>query len=194
MRKEGKPAVHSAFVEFAKLARGKLVEGVRFSEADAATLAKFQGELLALTPDIVKAFYDGLFANPVTAAVFKDRERPAREKTLADWWHRTVVGPVDDAYWGWQAYVGPLHVRRQVTNGMIFGQITLIRQIMADRFPSEPGLVAAVGRLLGEVGAVIAESYDLLRQRALAKFAGISESLLRQQVILWLEEVVGELK
>jgi hypothetical protein len=186
--------VHSVLVELAKEARSKLVDAVRFTAADAAIIAKFKDQLLALTPEIVKAFYDGLFANPATAAVFKEGERPAREKTLSDWWQRTISGPVDDAYWGWQAYVGLIHVKRLVSNAMMLGQTTLIRQIVADRFPNEPGLVAAVGRLLGEVAAVIADSYDLMTQRAVAKFAGISQGLIMQQVALGVDELVAEMK
>ena len=186
--------VHSVFVELAKEARSNLVDAVRFTEADAAIVARFKDQLLALTPEIVKAFYDTLFANPATAAVFKEGERPAREKTLVDWWQRTISGPVDDAYWGWQAYAAVIHMKRRVTNSMMLGQTVLIRQFVADRFPNEPGLVAAVGRLLGEVAAVIAGSYDLLSQRSIAKFAGISQGLFMQQVALAVDEVVAEMK
>jgi hypothetical protein len=185
---------NTVLVELGKKVRGRLVDSVRFTEADAAIIAKFKDQLLALTPEIGKAFYEGLFANPATAAVFKEGERPAREKTLADWWQRTITGPVDDAYWGWQAYVGLIHVKRQVSNAMMIGQTTLIRQVVADRFPNEPGLVAAVGRLLGEVAAVIADSYEVMMQRAMEKFAGISHSLVIQQVALGVDELFSELK
>lgn len=39
---------------------------------------------------VVQGFYDTLFAHPPTRAIFREGERPAREKTLRDWYLRTV--------------------------------------------------------------------------------------------------------
>ena len=68
----------------------------RFREADARLIARYRDPLLALEGEVVKRFYDSLYAHPATSAVFVDGERPAREKTLIVWWRRTLEGPLDD--------------------------------------------------------------------------------------------------
>ncbi|WP_053043578.1 globin family protein [Thermus filiformis] len=54
----------------------------RFREEDAEVLLRNRERILALKDRIVQGFYDILFAHPRTAQVFREGERPAREKTL----------------------------------------------------------------------------------------------------------------
>ena len=58
-------------------------------QADHDTLARNCEWLLSLEDEVVGLFYDTLYAYPVTAGVFVDGERAAREQTLRGWWQRT---------------------------------------------------------------------------------------------------------
>jgi len=71
----------------------------RFTDQDAEVLLKYKDVLLGFEKGLVKGFYDTLYAHEATRAIFKDGEREAREKTLIDWYRRTLNGPFDDAYW-----------------------------------------------------------------------------------------------
>ncbi|WP_054854406.1 protoglobin domain-containing protein [Vulcanisaeta distributa] len=78
----------------------------KFSDSDISVIMKYRPLLESMTEDIVKGFYDTLFSHsPPTATVFQPGERPLREKTLRDWWIRTLSGPFNEDYWLWQAYV-----------------------------------------------------------------------------------------
>jgi hypothetical protein len=84
-----------------------MAQEARFRPEDHQVLLKHKDRLLALTDELVKAFYDTLFATPNTRKVFHEGERPEREKTLRDWWQRTIEGPVDEDYWAWHGLGGP---------------------------------------------------------------------------------------
>ncbi len=71
------------------------------------------------TEEPVQGFYDTLFAHAATWVVFREGERKEREKTLRDWYLRTLRGPFNGVYFAWQALVGLVHVRRGVTNAMM---------------------------------------------------------------------------
>ncbi len=81
----------------------------------------------------MRGFYDTLFAHPPTRAVFREGERPLREKTLRDWYLRTVAGPFNGQYFAWQALVGLVHVRRGVTNAMMASMWNWLTEQVAQR-------------------------------------------------------------
>jgi hypothetical protein len=134
----------------ARQAMEDMAQEARFRPEDHQVLLKHKDRLLALTDELVKAFYDTLFATPNTRKVFHEGERPEREKTLRDWWKRTIEGSVDEDYWVWQAYVGLIHVKREVTNPMMVGQAFLIENVVR-RHVNEPEVVEALGRLMATV-------------------------------------------
>ena len=62
----------------------KTLTGV--SQSDFDTLKEAAPEATQWVDSVVQFFYDTIFAHARTAAVFHDGERPAREKTLQDWY------------------------------------------------------------------------------------------------------------
>ncbi|WP_243028900.1 protoglobin domain-containing protein, partial [Thermus albus] len=86
---------------------------------DAKTFARNKEVLKGFVEEVVQGFYDTLFSHPATRAIFREGERPQREKTLRDWYLRTVEGPFNGQYFAWQTLVGLVHVRRGVTNAMM---------------------------------------------------------------------------
>jgi hypothetical protein len=167
--------------EIARQAMEDMAQEARFRPEDHQVLLKHKDRLLALTDELVKAFYDSLFATPNTRKVFHEGERPNREKTLRDWWQRTVEGPVDEDYWAWQAYVGLIHVKRVVTNPMMVGQAFLIENVVR-RHVNELEVVEALGRLMATVAAIIAYGYEKIQLLSVEEATGIGQDLIRTNV------------
>lgn len=184
--------------EVARAAFAQIPPACRFRESDARVIGRHQVSLLALEPEIVKAFYDTLYEHPATSAVFVEGERPAREQTLSSWWRRTVLGPLDENYFAWMAMVGLVHVSRGVSNPMMLSMASFVTSFVADSVAAMPveaaeaeALLEAFQRLSSTLGAVISFGYDRAYDRAvlttLHELAGIPESLferLRHQEVL----------
>lgn len=144
---------------------------------DGKVLTRHRAFLEGLVDELVQGFYDTLFAHPPTRAVFREGERPLREKTLRDWYLRTVQGPFNGQYFAWQALVGLVHVRRGVTNAMMAAMWNWLTEEVARRaraaLPPEEAraLEDAWRRLAFTVMALIAEEYleAYLEALALAK-------------------------
>lgn len=171
--------------EIAQAAISQIPPSGRLRDEDREIILRNKDHLLELGPQIVKSFYDTLFAHPETAAVFREGERPAREGTLVNWWTRTVNGPLDDTYFSWMALVGLVHVIRNVTNPMMLAMSDHVAQLVSDEAASFPisseeqmKLVAAFGRLSSMVRAIITWGYDHAVSAALFEVAGMPEALL----------------
>ncbi|WP_038045256.1 protoglobin domain-containing protein [Thermus caliditerrae] len=156
----------------------------RFSEEDAALVLRHRELLLGLEERLVQLFYDSLYSHPATRAVFRERERPERERTLREWWRRTLSGPFDQDYWAWQAYVGLAHVRRGVTNPMMLGHAALVARAVGEAVREVEGgaLTGAVSRLMATVSALIANGYHEVYLEAASQITGQSRSLLERSV------------
>jgi hypothetical protein len=177
--------------EIARQAMEDMAQEARFRPEDHQVLLKHKDRLLALTDELVKAFYDTLFATPNTRKVFHEGERPDREKTLRDWWQRTIEGPVDEDYWAWQAYVGLIHVKRVVTNPMMVGQAFLIENVVR-RHVNEPEVLEALGRLMATVAAIIAYGYEKAQLLSVEETTGIGQDLIRTNVRVGVEKLLEE--
>lgn len=171
----------------ARAAIADMPPGSRFTTQDAAVIVSNRDMLLELEDEVVKGFYDTLYAHPATAKVFRDGERPAREGTLSHWWRRTVNGPLDDQYFAWMAMVGLVHVLRKVSNPMMMAMADFTVSFVAESADSsglDPTdaamLVQAFRRLAATVGATIVEGYDHAIASALFDVVGMPEALLER--------------
>ncbi|MEV0136500.1 protoglobin domain-containing protein [Dactylosporangium sp. NPDC050688] len=170
----------------------------RFRPQDSALIHKYCASILPLEPEFVSGFYETVYAHPPTAAIFHDGERPDREATLANWWRRTLEGPLDDDYFAWMAMVGLVHVVRGVSNPMMLAMTDYFARFVIDRLPkiaaeaaaASPDAAAtnaevfelswAFSRLRATVGAVIAHGYDEAVVSAMYNVAGMQKSLLKR--------------
>ncbi|MFT8637743.1 MAG: protoglobin domain-containing protein [Pseudoclavibacter sp.] len=172
----------------AREAREQIPAETAFTDADSQVVIAHKDFLLSLSPLIVKRFYDSLFGNAATAAVFKEGERPRREQTLVDWWKHTVEGPHDDDYFAWMAMVGLVHVVRGVNTAMVLAMAEYIGQTVAEQAQTQlspddcADLLASYRRLSSMVTAVIGYSYDvyLSSEEALLDVAGMPTALLHR--------------
>ena len=165
----------------------QLPPACRFTPQDAAVIRDHKEVLLGLEDQVIRAFYDTLYAHKPTAAVFVEGERPARELTLSHWWRRTVVGPLNDQYFDWMAMVGLVHVIRGVSNPMMLAMAEFTVTFVAEQAAhagmgtaEAERLVQAFRRLALTVGAIITCGYDEAVVSALYNVAGMPEALLRR--------------
>ena len=177
--------------EIARQAIEDMALEARFRPEDHQVLLKHKDKLLALTDELVKTFYDTLFATPSTRKVFHEGERPAREKTLVDWWQKTVEGPVDEEYWAWQAYVGLIHVKRVVTNPMMMGQAFMIEDLVRTHL-DDPEVAGAIRRLMATVAAIIAYGYEKAQLLSIEETTGIGQELIKTNVRVGVEKLLED--
>ncbi len=160
----------------------------RFRPEDGEVIARHRETLLSWTPELVQAFYDTLFAHPPTKAVFREGERPEREKTLEGWWRRTVEGPLDEEYFAWMAKVGVVHVLRGVRDPMMLSMLGFVvrfveRKAHAAGLPDADRLREAFYRLSMAIGGAIAEGFLYTWTVALKEVAGMEPALLERLTV-----------
>ena len=135
-------------------------------------------------PVIVKDFYDILFANENTGKIFHDGERPAREKSLIEWFSKTIGGKFDNEYWAWQTFVGILHIKRKVTNDYMLIMMHRISDLVIEEayktLPADEAdsLKTAWLKFAGIVLSLISESYHYFYLVAIGQTTGLNMTLL----------------
>jgi hypothetical protein len=137
---------------------------------DGKILARHRTFLEGLTEGLVQGFYDTLFAHPPTRAVFREGERPLREKTLRDWYLRTLAGPFNGQYFAWQALVGLVHLRRGVTNAMMTSMWNWLTEEVARK--AREALPPEEARALAEGMGQEPASFRALAQREAERLLG----------------------
>lgn len=154
---------------------------------DAKTFARHKEAMRSWVDAVVQGFYDTLFGHPATRAIFREGERPAREKTLRDWYLRTVEGPFNGQYFAWQTLVGLVHVRRGVTNAMMAAMwnwvVDTVSRLAREHLSQEEAQVLAdAWRRLGfTVMALISEGYLHAYLEALAQAEGVEVGMFLQR-------------
>lgn len=183
-------------LQIAREALEQMPPSTRFRPEDAQLIARYKETLLSWTDELVQGFYDTLFAHPPTKKVFREGERPEREKTLENWWRQTVEGSLDEKYFAWMARVGLVHVVRGVENPMMLAMASFVAEFVERKshalgLPEADPLSEAFYRLSMAVGAVITHGYDRYRAQALYNVAGMEPALLER---LTVEEARGMLE
>jgi len=183
-------------MQLAREALEQMPPQTRFRPEDAQVILRHKDALLSWSEELVKGFYDTLFAHPPTKRIFRDGERPDREATLRAWWERTVKGPLDEGYFAWMAKVGLVHVVRGVENPMMLAMASFVASFVEKKahglgLPEAEALAEAFYRLSMAVGAAITYGYDRYRALALYNVAGMEPTLLER---LTVEEAKGILE
>ena len=176
-----------------------MIQLTGYTEQDARILAETYETTAPWAPHLAKVFYDTLFAYPPTAAVFRPGERPAREKTLQDWYRRVVRGEIDDAFWLWQWRVGLIHIPRRVTNDFMLGMMSRVQQaflqLCLEHFPHQRAIEVflAFKRVTDVVAGLIAEGYMRGHQLAMRELLGFRQELLDRMMDMEVETLVERL-
>ena len=181
---------HTDLYEMVDSILADLVPSALPQGSDLHALVEHRDWLLAQEEGLVAVFYDTLYGYPVTAAVFDDGERAARELTLHNWWQRTVGTPIDIEYFRWMAFVGIVHIRRGVSNPMMLSMLQVVQGHIVGSARTSLGeraalqLQEAFSRITATVGAVIAEAYTRCYVGALEDLAGLDPKLTARMLAL----------
>ncbi|BBM84226.1 protoglobin domain-containing protein [Candidatus Uabimicrobium amorphum] len=123
-------------------------------------------ETSAWKDEFVTSFYDILFGQPQTAAVFTANERTQREKTLGNWYLDLFKIDDEELFWDIQVRIAFYHVQRRVYNqymvaiGNRFEELFL-RKVIAALGP-EKGVEASASfnRIMDTVVGITIALYD----------------------------------
>lgn len=186
--------------QIAKAAINQMPPTSRFNQEDAAVIGHYTDALLSWGPELVERFYDTAFGHEATKAVFRDGERPMREKSLTDFWVKTLTEPIDLDYFGWMAMVGLIHVVRGVENPMMLAMSSFITDFISEKVSAEPSIapeealrvVDAFRRFSSTISAIITYGYDSARVTALFDIIGMPEPLLQRLTKQTVEEHLSE--
>ncbi|GAB6068128.1 hypothetical protein JCM13664_14470 [Methylothermus subterraneus] len=158
-----------------------------FGEADLAVLQKHQALISRWADEIVKAFYDTLYAYEPTAGVL-GQDRAAREKTLREWYLEIASGKLDKKFWSHQWFVGVVHIKRKVPNRFMIGMMSRVQELFLHKsleaLPREEALelYAAFKRVSDMVVGLIAESYLENYFQALENTVGFKRTLVQRMM------------
>lgn len=177
-----------------------MIPQARLSADDQAVLAKNQVYLAGLADDLISTFYEAAYGHGPTAGVFEEGERPAREKSLHDWWLRTVTEPIDDRYYAWMTLVGVIHIRRRVKNPMMLSMLGYITDYVWGRARTELDTAEAdelghtLHRLQNVVGSLISDSYTRSYIASLESLAGFTPELTERMLDIEIKRLTEEFR
>lgn len=169
-----------------------------YTDADAQILSNVADQTVAWGPMMTTAFYNTLYSYKTTEAVFKEGERPTREKSLIHWYNMLIAGKVNNDFWQWQWYVGIIHIPRGISNSFMMGMMSRVQQLFLQQcmatFDQEQALIinGAFKRVTDVVAGLIAESYFESYLEAVERSTGQSRKLIDRQVSFAVEEMVAE--
>ncbi len=178
----------------------ELPEQTKLNNEDIQVLKRNKEFIFYLANVLVKDFYDTLFGNDATKAIFKPGEREIREKSLEMWMVKTIEGNFDLDYWSWQTFVGILHVKRRVTNNMMIvmmGRVTdiIITQAVL-KLPTEEALALKTAwiKFANTTLSLIAEAYHIFYVKAVSNVTGMNQNLLNNAVKVEIDNLVDQNK
>ena len=142
-----------------------LIDLTEISDRDRLILKDAADQTQQWADEFVKMFYDALFDYPPTRVLFKDGERPQREKTIKDWYLQVIRGECDEQFWVAQWQVGQRHIERGILNSYMLGMMHRTQRFFLDKclatFEQEKGLKIfnAFKRVTDIAAGIIAEGY-----------------------------------
>ncbi len=159
-----------------------------FNDQDAATLQQHQAVLLQLGPDMVFHFYETIFKHDKTREIFAPNERPAREHDFTKWWQKSITGPFNQEYWAWQAFVGVIHVKREVDNSMMTSMWSWMLNYTSEQLHDKVDYVEfgqimrALQRLSSTCLSLAEDTYIKTYLKGILKATGFKQALLDRMV------------
>jgi len=142
-----------------------LIDLTEISDQDRLVLRNSADQTQQWADEYVKMFYDTLFDYGPTRALFKEGERPHREKTIRNWYLQITSGEFDDRFWRGQWQVGQRHIDREIRNSYMLGMMHQTQQFFLDKcmatFEQEQGLEVFIAfkRVTDIAAGIIAEGY-----------------------------------
>lgn len=176
----------------------QLPEKTKLTTEDIVVIQSHHSFFLDLIDPIIIDFFDTLYANPETKVIFKEGERPIREKTLKSWFIETIDGNFDLGYWSWQTFIGIMHVKRKVKNNMMIAMMSRVSDIILTdailKMSQEDviKLKSAWLKLSNTVLALISESYSIFYLKAVGDATGLTAKLIENTVKVEIDNLIDE--
>jgi hypothetical protein len=186
--------------EITKEILDQLPKETKLGEEDIAVIRKHKEFILNHADGIIIDFYDTLFGNTETKAIFYEGERSIREKSLKVWFEKTVNGKFDLDYWAWQTFVGILHVKRKVKNNMMIAMMGRVSDLISTTAISKLETTDAIAlknawsKFSSTVLALIGESYHIFYMKAVSNTTGLQHKLLENSVKVEIDNLIDEFK
>lgn len=176
----------------------QLPKETKLSAEDIIVIKNNKDFFYSIVDNIITDFYDTLYGNPKTKAIFNEGERPIREKSLKKWFIDTIDGDFDLDYWSWQTFVGILHVKRKVKNNMMIAMMSRTSDLISTeailKLPAEEviALKSAWSKLSGAVLALIGEAYHIFYMKAVGNTTGLPKKLLDNTVKVEIDNLIDQ--
>ena len=176
----------------------QLPSETKLNNDDILAIRRNKDFLFGIADKIVKDFYDTLFSNPKTKAIFNEGERAIREKSLKMWLEATVEGEFDIDYWSWQTFVGILHVKRKVKNNMMIAMMGRVSDIITTEailsISQEEvlALKTAWSKLSATVLSLIGEAYHIFYMKAVGNTTGLPQALIDNTVKVEIDNLINQ--
>ncbi len=169
-----------------------------FTEQDSQILRESAPQTKLWVEDIIKEFYDTLFAHSRTASVFTDSERPHREETLRQWYLEVTSGQISPDFWERQWFVGLVHIKRKVNNQFVVGILSRVQDLFLTKCMLEydkargERVFEAFKRVTDVIAGLIVEGYRLQYLSAVERVSGIEPALIERMAISEADRMVSE--
>ncbi|HEX2911685.1 MAG TPA: protoglobin domain-containing protein [Chloroflexia bacterium] len=175
-----------------------LITLTSFVEDDCKTLRDSAATTQTWADEIIATFYDTLFANKSTAAVFQEGERPHREETFRQWYLEITSGEINPTFWEHQWFVGLIHIKRGVNNEFVIGIMSRVQKLFLDKCMAEMDTLraeqvfGAFKRVTDIIVGLIVEGYRQQYLSAVERTSGISRALVDRMAKVEAEGMIEE--
>ncbi len=169
-----------------------------FSKEDALILRETADVTLPWVDELAQAFYDLLFSYEPTAKVFREGERPARERSLKAWYADVVQGNFTEDFWRQQWVVGLIHIARQVSNPYMLGMTSRVQQLFLHKcletfeVDQAERVYGAFKRATDVIAGLVTEGYFQNYMLAMERVAGFRKGLIVRMLDLEIRRMLEE--
>lgn len=176
----------------------QIPDSLKLTQNDLDTLKASKSFVMERLDFITTTFYDTLFNFEKTKVVFREGERPIREKSFKHWVDETLTRNIDDKYWEWQTYVGLIHIKRGIKNDIFITMLNFVTEMLVEEvvmnLPKEQAvpILKAWLKLSSMVTALITEGYRLFHHRAIENVTGLNQTLVENIVKVEIDNLVAK--
>lgn len=176
----------------------KIPQKVIPTPEDGQLLSQYKMLFEMFEDEIVAGFYDVIYNDEDVSHYLNRSERTLREQSLRQWYQVSTSGCFDGNYWHWQALVGMVHVKHGIPNPTMLGMwswmIDAIQNKLLECLSLDEALpvIEVLHKLQGTVGGLIAESFIMTQQEAIAQVSGLNTKILSRFIDIEIDKILAD--